>query len=198
MVATKTPTKVQDEVRISKKGGETLRMTDEIPQLDEGGRLGQVWGRTASALWVPLNLGFTALRGVVRFLFAALREAYWVLDRDAKVRSQGLQTLGRVVQTESEKHTDAETGNVTYSHHVSYEYRLGSRTHSARKGVAKLGNLVRGVPIRVYWLPETHPVASAIDREPRALTDSQRGVLESGQRQAIKGESVFVNGSGRS
>ena len=111
---------------------------------------------------------FDAARVVAILLFKALREVYWALDRDAKVRSQGLQTVGRVVATKTEKHEDPESGTY-YTHSVSYDFEVDARTHTASKNVGALGDLKRGVPIRVYYLPGTYPPDSALDTEPRAL-----------------------------
>ena len=62
----------------------------------DGSREGPQSGRTVKAL-----------RAVWLFLFEALREAYWLLDRDAKCRSQGVQTVGQVVSTQTREHTDS-------------------------------------------------------------------------------------------
>ena len=101
-------------------------------------------------------------------LFKGLREVYWALDRDAKVRSQGLQTIGRVGATKTEEHEDSESGTY-YTHSVYYDFDIDDSKHAASKNVGSLGDLKRGVPIRVYYLPGTYPLASALDTQPRAL-----------------------------
>ena len=100
------------------------------------------------------------------FVLKALREAYWVVDRDSKVRTLGLQTAGQVVKTEKKEHTDAE-GDVYYTHHLTYQYEAGGRTRTVEKGVSRFSfNLVRpGDRIRVYYLPGTRALDSAIDRD---------------------------------
>ena len=123
------------------------------------------------------------LRTTVVGLFRALREGYWLIDRDAKVRSQGLQTEGRVVKTETREHRGSEW-DTHYTHHVTYEYQVDSRRHTAEKEVGSLGDLRRSVPIRVYFLPGTYPLRSAIDRTPRGLVESGTEGLKSGPGQS--------------
>ena len=55
-------------------------------------------------------LGFPA--ATWSFIFMVLREVYWTLDPDAKCRSVGVQTVGRVAGTETEEHEDPESGSV--------------------------------------------------------------------------------------
>ena len=101
-------------------------------------------------------------------VFRAVREAYWLIDGDAKVRSQGLQTAGRVVRTETRQHTGSE-GGTWETHHVTYEYRVDVAVHTAEKKVGSLGYVKRGDSIRVYFLPGTYPPRSAIDRTPGGI-----------------------------
>ena len=112
--------------------------------------------------------------------FRALREVYWVLDRDAKVRSRGLQTIGRVVRTETREHQGAE-GGTYYTHHVTYEYQDEAGRHTAEKRVSSLGNIRQGVRIKVYFLPDAYPPASAIDTPPAALDGPEAATLEAGR-----------------
>ena len=98
--------------------------------------------------------------------FRALREFYWLLDPDAKCRSVGLHTVGRVDDTQSEEHTDSETGKKFYTHYVWYTYQVDGRSRSARKKVDNYDRLKKGRGIRVYYLPDTYPVRSAIDWRP--------------------------------
>ena len=111
-----------------------------------------------------------ATRQVGIFVFEALREAYWALDRDAKVRAQGLQTVGQVVKTEKKEHEGSE-GGVYYTHHVTYQYEVGGRTQTVAKKVHRFDSVKSGDQIRVYYLPSTHPIESAIDRDPRPLRE---------------------------
>ena len=92
-----------------------------------------------------------------------------MLDPDAKCRSRGLNTVGRVTGTETEEHEDPETGSISYTHHVTYTYRVDSGTLTDTKRVGSLGSLKKGAAVRVYFLPDTVPVRSALDRDPRAL-----------------------------
>ena len=89
------------------------------------------------------------------FIFSALREAYWLLDPDAKCRTVGLQTVGRVDKTESEKHTDPETGRTSYTYYVRYTYQVYGRSHTPRKKVGSLGKLNKGDALRVYYLADS-------------------------------------------
>lgn len=100
--------------------------------------------------------------------FRALRELYWLLDPDAKVRSKGLQIMGHVVATETTTETRrGESGEETYTtYHVTYQFVAYGSAHTDRKHVGSLAKLGRGAAIRVYYLPETYPLKSAIDWEP--------------------------------
>ena len=106
--------------------------------------------------------------------FKALRQLYWLIDRDAKIRSQGLQTVGSVIKTRSDSRVvrDPEYGTerTVYTHYVTYRFDANDGTHSGEKKVRNLSNLMGGSPLRVYYLPDTFaPFESAIDREPRAV-----------------------------
>ena len=115
--------------------------------------------------------------------FRALREFYWLLDKDAKARGVGLQTVGHVTKMETEVHNDPEHGT-SYTYHVTYDFRAAARTHTAKKQVDSLGGLRRDDVVKVYYLPDTYPlhIHSAIDLRPRALGEHERATLEAGQR----------------
>ena len=91
--------------------------------------------------------------------FKALRQLYWLIDRDAKIRSQGLQTVGSVVRTRSDSRVvrDPEYGTerTVYTHYVTYRFDANGGTHSGDKKVRSLANLNGGSPLRVYYLPDT-------------------------------------------
>ena len=140
------------------------------------------------------------LREVWLFPFKALREAYWLIDPDAKCRSVGLQTVGRIDKKESEEHTDPETGSTSYTYYVRYAYQVDGRSHTARKRVGGLGNLLKGAAIRVYYLPHTDPTdwrepKSAIDFEPLALAEREVKSLEASPERAERGYARITNGS---
>ena len=135
-----------------------------------------------------------AWRGFWMFIFKALREAYWVLDKDAKIRSQGLQTLGRITRTRTQEHKDPESGTY-YTYHVSYEYQAGGMRPVGNKQVSELGNLKKDAPIRVYYLPGMQPLASALDKNPRALSEREQSILESGPGHAERWLTSSTNGS---
>jgi hypothetical protein len=135
-----------------------------------------------------------ALRDAWLFPFRALRAVYWVLDGDAKVRSRGLQTVGRVVSTKTEQHRDPESGTY-YTHHVSYEYVVDGRRHTADMQVGELGSLKKGVPIRVYYLPGTHPLACALDGQPQALDPRAQRDLEASAGRTEREGVEMSNGS---
>ena len=122
---------------------------------------------------VPTCRILSVLRTLVLFPFKALRQLYWLIDPDAKVRSQGLQTVGSVVKTRTSSRVvrDPEFGTeeTVYTHYVTYGFDANGGTHSGEKTVGSLGNLKEGSPIRVYYLPNTYPPNSAIDWEPRAV-----------------------------
>ena len=155
---------------------------------------------------VPQSGGFTkALRGACTFPFKALgavcvsfgralRAVYWVLDSDAKVRSQGLQTVGRVVATKTEEHRDPESGT-SYTHHVTYEYQVDGRKHTYTKQVGNLKSLSKGVPIRVYFLPDTYPLACALNGQPRALDERARRDMEASSGRTERGGVEVSDGS---
>ncbi|MDP6421104.1 MAG: hypothetical protein QF477_09375 [SAR202 cluster bacterium] len=52
---------------------------------------------------------------------------------------------------------------------MSYAYQVDGRTHDARKGVRSFDKLREGDELRVYYLPDTDPLKTAIDRSPRPL-----------------------------
>ena len=151
--------------------------------------------RTGGPLWEVARGITRALREAWNFLFAALREAYWLLDRDAKVRSQGLQTVGRVDGTKSEEHTDPEPGSTSYTHYVTYAYQADGESHTARKRVGSLGNLRKGAAIRVYYLPGSYPLASALDTAPRTLAEREQMSLEASPGRTESGYAKITNGS---
>ena len=105
--------------------------------------------------------------------YNALRQIYWLIDPDAKIRSQGLQIVGSVVKTHTRsKVVKDEAGNeeTIYTHHVTYRFDANGGNHSGEKTVGSLGNLKGGSPIRVYYLPGTYSPSSAIDWWPRAVS----------------------------
>ncbi len=143
------------EGRRSANGGSSLPVAPS-----DGSRWSQLAGAAINGMqrvWV----GFVEV----------LREAYWLLDRDAKCRSVGLQTVGRVESKRTEKHADPESGSTSYTHYVTYAYQVDGRSHLQEKRVNRFGGLKKDDAIRVYFLPETVKPDSAIDLEPRALTE---------------------------
>ena len=120
---------------------------------------------------LPTRQILSVLRITLLFPFLALRQLYWLIDTDAKIRSQGLQTVGSVVNTRtSSRVVRTESGEETvYTHYVTYRFDANGGTHSGEKTVGSLGNLKGGSPIRVYYLPDAYPPNSAIDWEPRAV-----------------------------
>ena len=115
----------------------------------------------------------SVLRFLLLFPFKALRQLYWLIDSDAKIRSLGLQTVGSVVKTRTSSKVvrDPEFGTeeTVYTHYVTYRFDADGGTHSGVKTVGSLGNLKAGSPIRVYYLSNTYPPNSAIDWEPGAV-----------------------------
>ncbi len=115
-------------------------------------------------------LGFTLLSP-----FLALRELYWMMDTDAAVRANGVETQGTVlaVKTETETHTNGECGDVTTTteHFVTYRYDAPDGSHTARKKVDSYTGLGKDSKIRVYFRqPTDRPVReqdSALDWRPR-------------------------------
>lgn len=107
----------------------------------------------------------------------ALREIYWILDRDAKARSKGHRTVGTVDKTETRTHVDSY-GNRSYTYHVTYQFEVDGRSHRHTKKVGKLGGVRRGDKITVYYLPESYPPHSATDWKPRVLSGEERTLLE--------------------
>ena len=116
-------------------------------------------------LWAALYVATLPFRGV--------RALYWAIDTDAKVRSRGVQTVGRVetTKTDTQVYKDPETGreSTTYTHYVSYSFPADGATRRDEKKVGSLKGLSRGSAIRVYFLPDGSRVDSALDWNPRAL-----------------------------
>ena len=135
-------------------------------------------GGFATALLGVGTFPFRALGAVCTSSGRALRAVYWAMDTDAKVRSLGLQTVGHVVATKTEEHTDSE-GGTSYTRYVTYEYQVEGRKYTHRKQVGTLESLKKAVPVRVYYLPGTHPLACALDGHPQALDAGARRNLES-------------------
>lgn len=147
----------------AKEGGMAKQMTGEHPGPSNGGPDGRASG--------PMK----RWRAVWTSPFRALRELYWLLDPDAKVRSMGLQITGSVVTTETTTRTyRSEFGELETSttYHVTYQFVADGLTHTDQKKVGSLANLYSGTAIRVYYLPETYPLMSAIDWEPRRVKHS--------------------------
>ncbi len=94
--------------------------------------------------------------------FRAMRAVYWALDRDAKVRARGLQTVGQVIGTRTVEHTDSE-GYTSHEHYVEYQFKAFGRTHAVEKQVGSLGSRSKGDSIRVYYLAENGRLDSALD-----------------------------------
>ena len=115
----------------------------------------------------------SVLRILLLFPFKTLKQLYWLIDPDAKIRSQGVQTIGSVVKTRTSSRVvrDPESGTeqTFYTHYVTYRFDGNGETHSGEKTVGSLGDLKGGSPIRVYYLPNTYALDSAIDRDPRAV-----------------------------
>ena len=167
-----TPGAVSSVRRVPGRRSESRTVDESGPRNSGAQGRGPVTKVFIAVLNAPMHAGV--------LVFKAAREAYWVLDRDAKVRSQGLRTVGRVLSTTTREHTDSE-GGTSYSYHVSYEYQVNGKGHSAEKQVGGLGALKRGVPLRVFFLPDTYPLASAINTRPQPLgrTDLDRyGTVE--------------------
>ena len=86
-----------------------------------------------------------------------VRALYWAIDTDAKVRSLGAQTVGRVekTRTDTQVHTDPETGakSTTYTHYVSYSFPDGGgETRRDEKKVGSLGD-DESITLRPRGLP---------------------------------------------
>ncbi len=140
---------------------------------DDTGAAAQAVSAGESRSGVLTRRILSVLQILLLFPFKALRQLYWLTDPDAKIRSQGLQTIGSVVKTRTSSKVvrDQETGTeeTVYTHYVTYRFDANGGTHSGEKTVGSLGNLKEGSPIRVYYLPDTYPPNSAIDWEPGAM-----------------------------
>ena len=82
------------------------------------GRLGILMWTVWKAFWI--------------YQYRALREVYWLMNSDAKVRSQGLQTVGRVNETETRQHRDSE-GDTYETHHVTYRFMANGHGHTGEQ-----------------------------------------------------------------
>ena len=105
--------------------------------------------------------------------FRGVRALYRAIDTDAKVRSQGVQTVGRVemTKTDTQVSKDPETGRetTTYTHYVSYSFPADRETRTDQKKVGSLSGVRTGSAIRVYFLHNGSRVDSALDWSPGAL-----------------------------
>jgi hypothetical protein len=94
-----------------------------------------------------------------------------MMDPDAQVRSQGEQTVGTVTgrRTKVTVSTDPECGDetTTYTHYVSYRCEVDGAAWSREQKVQALGDIQRGDPIVVYYLPGTARLRNATDPRPR-------------------------------
>ena len=115
----------------------------------------------------------SVLRVLLLFPFKALRQLYWLIDHDAKIRSQGLQVVGSAVATRTSsrlvRNPETDTVSIVDTHYVAYRFDANGETHLGEKKVGSLGNLKWDSPIRVYYLPDKCPPDSAIEWEPRAV-----------------------------
>ena len=124
--------------------------------------------------------------------FRAIRAVYWMLDRDAKVRSRGLQTVGRVVGTRTEEHSDGE-GGTGYTDYVRYRFEANRGTRTDEKRVNDFGGVKGGDAIRVYYLPDTAAFDSAIETAPSALSTWERERLEASRRRTDRAWAEIAN-----
>ena len=118
------------------------------------------------------------------FPFRLLRDLYWAMDRDAKVRALGVQTVGRVVSTRTETYTDSE-GGVSRTHYLKYEVQADGQRRTVEKKVGRLDGLHAGVPVKAYFLAGTLPLDVAVDANPRPLGDYEVQALEASTRRAM-------------
>ena len=121
------------------------------------------------------------VRQVLTAPFRTIRAAYWAMNHDAKVRSQGELTVGRVVdkRTRTQTHTDSECGdvNTTHTHYVKYGFQVDGVDSIREKKVGDLGILKRGDAINVYFLrTETGP-DSAIEWKPEVWRGDRSRVV---------------------
>lgn len=100
------------------------------------------------------------------YQFKALREVYWLMNSDAKVRSQGRQTVGRVEKLETRQHRDSE-GDTYETHHVTYRFQTNGDGHTREQKVCSIDRIGVGDTIRVYYMPDRVPVRSAIEPRPK-------------------------------
>ena len=123
----------------------------------------------------------TTWREVWTAPFRVIRAIYRLHDRDAIVRSMGLQTEGQVTGTRIE----AIEGEciISTTHYVSYRFEAAGGTHTTENSVGGdySKSLSEGDPIKVYYLPQRDRLYSAVDRHPRVLCGGQRESLEAGK-----------------
>ena len=107
---------------------------------------------------------------IVTLPFTGVRELYWAFDRDAKVRSKGLQTIGRVERkrTKTDVYKDPESGkeSTTYTYFASYSFPVDGLDRRDEKKVGSCRSLRGGSSIKVYFLPNGNRFDSALDWTP--------------------------------
>lgn len=128
----------------------------DISQQCSGAKYG--FERAGRLLW-------TIWKAIWMYQFKALREVYWLMDPDAKVRSQGLRTVGRVQKTETRQHEDSE-GNTYETHYVTYGFQAAGARITTEQKVRNIHRINTGDPIRVYYMPNRLPLRSAIEPRP--------------------------------
>ena len=116
------------------------------------GRVGDLMWAFWKAFWI--------------YQFKALREVYWLMNSDAKVRSQGRHTFGRVDKIETRQNEGAEDG--TYeTQHVTYGFQADGNNHTSEQKVSSISRISVGDTISVFYMPDRVPVRSAIEPRPQ-------------------------------
>jgi hypothetical protein len=125
-----------------------------------------------------------------------IKEIYWLFDRDAKIRSLGLMTVGTIVSVNEQIKTSqvesllSDDTVETVAWNITYSFETDGGHPAATKEVNRQPSLNSGHKVKVYYRTNTFPNPSALDRDMRVLSasevmvmeDAHRGVLERGTR----------------
>jgi hypothetical protein len=89
------------------------------------------------------------------------------MDRDAKVRSRGDETVGEVTKKRTERY-ETENG-YGYTYFVSYAFKALGRDRTDEKKVDTFEDVGKGDRIKVFYLDEPNRFGSAIDKKPVSI-----------------------------
>ena len=112
---------------------------------------GRRYAKSADRSWSHIMLA----------LWRALGAPFWLFVRYVKSKSTPLVTVGRVVKTKEETHSDQSGSWV--DHYVTCTFKVNGRTFTRTEKANNLVGIARGDRVIVYCLNDSDPVVTGID-----------------------------------